>query len=148
MSMSPTDLHHVEAESRLPDFPTSLPGFQQMFPDEHACAAYLEDVRWPDGFTCQYCGVQAEPYRFENRVGVLRCRSCQRDTSLTADTVMERTHTKLCLWFWAAFLVTSHTPGESALQLQRALGIAARTEGPTYRDLYDGGWVHPNPVGH
>ena len=117
------DLEHVQAESRLPDFPTSLPGFQQVFPDEHACAAYLEDVRWPDGFVCQYCGVQAEPYSFENRAGVLRCRACQRDTSLTAGTVMERTHTPLCLWFWAAFLVTTHTPGESALQMQRALGI-------------------------
>ena len=26
------------------------------------------------------------------------------------------------------------------------LGIAARTEGPTYRELYDGEWVHPNPM--
>ena len=27
-------------------------------------------------------------------------------------------------WFWAAYLVTSHTAGLSALQLQRQLGIA------------------------
>jgi len=33
------------------DFPTSLPGFQQLFPDDAVCAAYLEDTRWPDGFT-------------------------------------------------------------------------------------------------
>lgn len=33
-------------------FPTSLPGFQRLFPDDAACAAYLEDTRWPDGFTC------------------------------------------------------------------------------------------------
>jgi hypothetical protein len=26
-------------------------------------------------------------------------------------------------WFWAAYLVTTHTPGLSALQLQRQLGI-------------------------
>ena len=26
-------------------------------------------------------------------------------------------------WFWAAYLVTTHTPGMSALQLQRQLGI-------------------------
>jgi transposase-like protein len=36
---------------------------------------------------------------------------------------MHCTHTPLSLWFWAAFLVTIHTPGESALQLQRALGL-------------------------
>jgi len=37
-------------------FPTSLPNFQRLFPDEIACADYLEDVRWPDGFVCPLCG--------------------------------------------------------------------------------------------
>ena len=31
--------------------------------------------------------------------------------------------TPLAQWFWAAYLVTTHTPGLSALQLQRQLGI-------------------------
>lgn len=35
-------------------FPRSLPEFQQRFPDDAACAAYLERTRWPDGFTCRY----------------------------------------------------------------------------------------------
>jgi hypothetical protein len=34
------------------------------------------------------------------------------------------TRTPLPLWFWAAYLVATHTPGLSALQLQRQLGIA------------------------
>ncbi len=123
MTTNDDELPFVQAESRLPDFPTSLPGFQQMFPDEHACSAYLEDVRWPDGFACPYCGVQQEPYRIETRPTVLQCRSCARQTSLTAGTVMEKTRTPLCLWYWAAFLVVAATPGESALQMQRALGI-------------------------
>ncbi len=33
-------------------FPQSLPDFQRLFPDEAACAAYLEKLRWPDGFVC------------------------------------------------------------------------------------------------
>ena len=32
-------------------FPTSLPEFQRVFPDDAACARYLEAIRWPDGFT-------------------------------------------------------------------------------------------------
>ena len=32
-------------EGDLP-FPRSLPEFQRMFPDEAACAAYLEHARW------------------------------------------------------------------------------------------------------
>jgi len=36
---------------------------------------------------------------------------------------MERTHTPLSVWFWAAYLVTSQTPGMSAVQFQRQLGL-------------------------
>lgn len=104
-------------------FPQSLPDFQRMFPDDAACAKYLEAIRWRDGFTCPKCGVVGDPYRFADRPGVLRCKGCKRDIALTAGTVMERTHTPLSTWFWAAFLVASLTPGMSAVQLQRQLGL-------------------------
>src|ERR1700704_3456367 len=105
-------------------FPGSLPEFQRLFPDDLACAAYLEAIRWRDGFVCGWCGEASEPYRFANRAQVLRCRKCQRDNALTAGTVMERTRTPLSIWFWAAYLVSSHTPGISALQFQRQLGLS------------------------
>lgn len=65
-----------------------------------------------------------DPYRFSGRPGVLRCRKCRCDTSLTAGTVMEGSHTPLNIWFWAAYLITSQTPGVSAVQFQRQLGIS------------------------
>ena len=37
-------------------FPHSLPEFQRLFPDDAACAAYLEKARWGDGFVCPHCG--------------------------------------------------------------------------------------------
>src|SRR5438309_3385187 len=37
---------------------------------------------------------------------------------------MERTRTPLSIWFWAAYLVASHTPGISAVQFQRQLGLS------------------------
>jgi transposase-like protein len=33
----------------------------------------------------------------------------------------------LTVWFWAAYLVTTHTPGLSAVQLQRQLGLSYET---------------------
>lgn len=36
---------------------------------------------------------------------------------------MHRSHLPVRLWFWATYLVATHTPGISALQLQRQLGI-------------------------
>jgi transposase-like protein len=67
--------------------------------------------------------VVGEPYRFAQRPGVLRCRACKADTSLTAGTVMQGSHTPLSTWFWGAYLVTTQTPGQSALQFQRQLGL-------------------------
>jgi predicted RNA-binding Zn-ribbon protein involved in translation (DUF1610 family) len=104
-------------------FPESLPDFQRMFPDDTACARYLEAIRWRDNFKCPKCGAEDAPFRFANRVNVLRCRRCEKDTSLTAGTVMDRTHTPLSTWFWAAYLIASLTPGMSAVQLQRQLGL-------------------------
>ena len=37
---------------------------------------------------------------------------------------MERTHTPLSVWFWAAYRVASQTPGMSAIQFQRQLGLS------------------------
>ena len=74
-------------------FPHSLPEFQRLFPDDAACAAYLEKARWGDGFACPHCGTAGEPFHFENRPGVLRCRKCRQNTGLTVGTVMERSHT-------------------------------------------------------
>jgi len=114
----------VDVVARDLPFPRSLPEFQRLFPDEAACVAYLERARWSDGFICLRCGTIGEPYRYSARPGVLCCRACRRETRLTAGTVMERTHTPLSVWFWAAYLVASQTPGISAVQLQRQLGLS------------------------
>lgn len=106
-------------------FPTTLPEFQRVFPDDEACAQYLEHLRWPSGFTCSKCGNIGEPYRFAKRTSVvLRCRACHTNVSLTATTVMKSSHTPLPVWFWGAYLVTTQTPGQSALQFQRQLGLS------------------------
>ena len=49
--------------------------------------------------------------------------ACRHQTSVTAGTVPHRTRVPLRLWFAAAYLVTTHTPGFSAVQLQRQLGL-------------------------
>jgi transposase-like protein len=54
---------------------------------------------------------------------VLRCKSCKRDVSLKAGSVLEGSHTPLTIWFWGAYLMSSLTPGMSALQFQRQVGL-------------------------
>ena len=113
----------VFARNDLP-FPKSIPDFQRLFPDNAACFAYLEAARWSCGFVCPNCHNLGEPFRFTARPGVLACRKCRKQTSLTVGTVMERSHTPLSTWFWAAYLVSSQTPGMSAVQFQRQLGLS------------------------
>ena len=105
-----------------PDFPRTLAQFQARFKDEAACRAYLAACRWPDGYRCPQCG---HPEAFElPRRRLWQCKACGHQTSVTAGTALHRTRLPLTLWFWAAYLVATHTPGLSALQLQRQLGIA------------------------
>ena len=97
--------------------------FQARFASDEACRGYLVACRWPDGFRCPGCG-DGGSYPLVTR-DLLQCRACRRQTSVTAGTVLDRTRLPLPLWFAAAYLVTTHTPGFSALQLQRQLGLGA-----------------------
>jgi transposase-like protein len=105
-----------------PDFPRSIVDFQQRFPDDAACLDYLAASRWPKGFRCPACGSE-RAWVLERR-HLWECSECHRQASVTAGTVMHGSHTSLRLWFWAAYLVATHTPGISAVQLQRQLGIS------------------------
>jgi transposase-like protein len=125
-------------------FPTTLPEFQRVFPDDAACAAYLESIRWPDGFVCRSCGRKDDPYRFGTRSSVvLRCRGCKKNTSLTAGTVMQSSHTPLSVWFWGAYLITTQTPGQSALQFRRQLGLRRYETAFTILHKLRAGMVRP-----
>jgi transposase-like protein len=108
-----------------PDFPKSLKQFQAQFRDDEACRTYLAACRWPDGFRCGRCG-HPEPFQLAAR-GLWQCKACGRQTSVTAGTVLHRTRLPLTVWFWAAYLMSTHPPGLSAVQLQRQLGLSYET---------------------
>jgi transposase-like protein len=108
-----------------PSFPRTLREFRRQFSSDAACLEYLAQSRWPDGFVCPNCGgkkhwVIKEPFGYE-------CQGCGRRTSPTAGTAMHRSHVGIQEWFWAAYLVATHTPGFSAKQLERQIGCAYRT---------------------
>lgn len=108
-----------------PDFPRTIVEFQRCFPDDDACRGYLAASRWPEGYACPRCA-HAEAFVLPRR-HLWQCKRCGYQTSVTAGTVMHATRTPLTLWFWSAYLVTTHTPGISAVQLRRQLGIGHKT---------------------
>ena len=105
-----------------PDFPKTIFEFQSQFSTEEACLQFLIQSRWPDGFACPRC--RFNQYYWKEARGLLQCKACGYQTSVTAGTVMHRSKMPLRLWFYAAYLVTTHTPGQSALQFQRQVGLS------------------------
>ena len=57
---------------------------------------------------------------------------------------MERSHTPLNVWFWAAYLVASQTPGMSAVQFQRHLGLSRYETAFQILHKLRSGMVRPN----
>ena len=105
------------------DYPRTWNEFLDWFATEEACLDYVERLRWPDGFICPACGVHAEPYRASRQR--LMCRSCQHQTSVTTDTIFQKTRTPLRVWLAGAWYVTNQKLGVSALGLQRVLGLGS-----------------------
>ncbi|MFQ5347455.1 MAG: IS1595 family transposase [Rhodothalassiaceae bacterium] len=108
----------------MTDFPRSLLEFQRRFPGDEACAAYLAEARWPEGFICPACG-HAKGWKLETKRWTFECAACRRQTSVTAGTVMRGSKLPLTVWFWAAYLMATHSNGISALQLMRQLGLGS-----------------------
>ena len=104
-----------------PSFPKTVFEFQKQFSIEEECLKFLIQSRWPDGFICPRCG-NTSYYWIATR-NLLQCKKCGYQVSVIAGTVMHRSKMPLTIWFQAAYLVTTHTPGISATQLQRQLGL-------------------------
>jgi transposase-like protein len=103
-------------------FPKNLVEFVRKFATVEACVEYLTAVRWPEGFVCPACG--AGKGWTTSRANVY-CRSCDRQTSLTAGTVLHGTHVDPRSWFLAMWLVCTQKTGLSAVGLQRELGLGS-----------------------
>ena len=108
----------------MSDFPRSLIEFQQRFSDEAACVRYLFAARWPEGFVCPGCG-NSKAWELQTKPWTWECAGCGKQTSVTAGTVMHHSKLPLTIWFWATYLMATHSNGISALQLQRQLGFGS-----------------------
>ena len=114
---------HIVAPIPDKDYPQTWNEFLDWFGTEEACLAYLERLRWADGFVCPRCGSVADAYRASRTR--LMCRDCQRQSTVTAGTIFDKTRTPLRVWMAAAWYLTNQKQGVSALGLQRVLGLGS-----------------------
>ena len=95
------------------------------FNDDRKCRDTLERIRWPSGAACLRCGDTNVDEMAERRQW--RCCSCDYRFSVTAGTIMHRSHLPLPKWFLAIYLMCQSKKGVSANQLKRMLGVQYKT---------------------
>lgn len=105
--------------------PVRFEDVQARFDTEDACRKFLFQQRWPIGFECPKCGCK-ESYTIEKR-HKYQCKNCRHQSSVTAGTVMDRSHLSLITWVWAIYLVARDKRGYSAMQLSRVLSLPYNT---------------------
>jgi hypothetical protein len=106
------------------DYPGTFQEFDEWFSGEEACLDFIAKLRWPKAFCCPICQATTEkPSKMER--GLILCRKCKRQTSVTAGTLFHKTHKPLRTWFLAMWFVTSQKHGASALGLKRVLGLGS-----------------------
>lgn len=105
------------------DFPKTATEFEARFATEEDCRAWWIEARWGGSPACARCGA--------TRVWTIRggtafeCAACGHQTSLTAGTLLEKTHKPLKQWFRAVFEITTRRTGISAKDLQRLMGFGS-----------------------
>src|SRR6185437_6915334 len=106
------------------------------FHDENEARKHLEAIRWPDGPVCPHCGSIGDHYRLEGtggakgkkaRPGLLKCKDCREQFSVTVGTVFEDSKVPLTKWLLAMHLLCSSKKGMSSHQLHRILGVTYKT---------------------
>ena len=100
--------------------------FMDQFATEDACRQYLSEIRWAEGFKCPKCS-NTTSWRLSR--GILKCKKCHRDVSVTSGTVFHNRHLSLRIWFQTIWLVVSQKNGVSALGLSKSLGIKNQKTG-------------------
>ena len=98
--------------------------FMKQFSTEAQCREYLAGLRWELGYVCPKCGCR-HAYRLAN--GRYQCAKCRHQISVTAGTVLHKTHMLLTQWFLAFYFVCQDKRGISAVQLAAMLGTTYKT---------------------
>lgn len=102
--------------------------WEELFPTDEACKAYLADRRWPDGVRCPRCGSE-RVYELTTRPFHWECPDCRKGGayrfSVLVDTVFENTNKPLREWFRVIHLMLTSKKGISSLQIQRIMGFGS-----------------------
>ena len=102
----------------------------ETFPDQEACIAHLERLRWNGTPECPHCCSLRVRKRTESemgRIGRWNCNDCHSAFKVTQGTIFQGTKIPLQKWFMAIGLMANAKKSLSSCQLARDLGLEQKT---------------------
>lgn len=102
------------------EYPKTEIDFSKAFATDEQCLLYLKQLRYEDGFKCSEC--KRNEY-WENNRGILVCKYCKHETSVTSGTLFHRSRIPLTVLFRAIWHMVAPKNGVSAVTIQNLLGV-------------------------
>jgi transposase len=97
--------------------------FQAEYPDDAACLTTLMEINYGGTHIhCPGCGALAHFYMMGKR-RAFACQECGHHVYPCAETIFHKSSTKLTVWFFAMYLMTSTRHGVAAKEIQRQTGV-------------------------
>ena len=103
----------------------SLFEFQEKFPDEDSCLAYLSKIKWPSGYECSKCG--HNNCCKGNGKYDRQCTVCRYVESPTAGTLFHRCKFPILKAFYIVYYLATSKNGISTTELSRKLALRQKT---------------------
>jgi hypothetical protein len=99
--------------------------FQEKFPDDNSCLAYLAEKKWKNGYNCVKCG--NSKYCKGDREYSRQCTKCHYISSPTSGTLFHKVKFPLLKAFYIVYYVSTNKKGISSTELSRKLGLRQKT---------------------
>src|SRR6185437_16884229 len=108
MSKGDNDMPYRRVKQHIPkELRYSVRDFNNEFPDDSSCLAYIAEQRYPNGVAlCAACKTHRKHHRVGNRTAYA-CDHCGHHMYPLKGTIFEKSSTSLRLWFYAAYLMGS-----------------------------------------
>src|SRR5579863_8368269 len=101
--------------------------FQAEYPNDAACLARIMEIQYGGDEThCPVCDKRMQFHPMGKR-RAYACQGCGHHIYPCAGTIFHKSRTKLTVWFFAMYLMTSTRHGVAAKELQRQLGCTYKT---------------------
>jgi len=97
--------------------------FQEEYPNDAACLARIMEIQYGgDVALCQVCDKRTKFHPMGKRRGY-SCQECGHHIFPCAGTIFHKSRTKLSIWFFAMYLMTSTRHGVAAKEIERQCGM-------------------------